>query len=120
MTPTADRGTKPITGSAFYILLALADGARHGLGIIEDIERRTEGEVSLGPGTLYHAIRKLESAGLIMESPERPAPEFDDPRRRYYSITERGRAVGSQEAARLDRILQVARNKDFLPRSGPA
>lgn len=120
MTPTADRGAKPITGSAFYILLALADGVRHGLGIIEDIERRTEGEVSLGPGTLYHAIRKLESAGLIEESDQRPAPDLDDPRRRYYSITERGRAVGRTEAARLDRILQVARSKHFLPGSGRA
>ena len=120
MTPTADRGTKPITSSAFYILLALADSARHGLGIIEDIERRTEGDVSLGPGTLYHAIRKLESAGLIAESSERPAPELDDPRRRYYSITERGREVGRREAARLDRVLQVARSKKFLRGSGPA
>ena len=120
MTPTADRGAKPITGSAFYILLALADSARHGLGIIEDIEGRTNGEVSLGPGTLYHAIRKLESAGLIVESADRPAPEHDDPRRRYYEITERGREVGSQEAARLDRVLQVARSKDFLAGSGPA
>ena len=120
MTSTAGRGAKPVTGSAFYILLALADHARHGLGIIEDIERRTEGAVSLGPGTLYHAIRKLESAGLIVESADRPAPDLDDPRRRYYSITEEGREVGRQEAARLDRILQVARTKDFLPGTGQA
>ena len=120
MTPSAERGTKPITGSAFYILLALADGPRHGLGIIEDIERRTEGAVGLGPGTLYHAIRKLESTGLIVESAERPVPELDDPRRRYYSITDKGREIVTREAARLDRILQVARSKDLLPRSGSA
>ena len=115
-----DRGAKPVTGAAFHILLALADGTRHGLGIIEDIESRTEGAVSLGPGTLYHAIRKLESSGLIEESSDRPAPEFDDPRRRYYAITEQGRTVGRQEAARLERILRVARNKDFLPKTDPA
>lgn len=120
MTPPADRGVKPITGSAFYILLALADSARHGLGIIEDIERRTGGEVSLGPGTLYHAIRKLEAGGLIVETPERPAPEQDDPRRRYYSITKAGREVVSREAVRLDRILDVARSKNLLPGSGSA
>ena len=120
MTPVADRGAKPITSSAFYILLALADSARHGLGIIEDIERRTEGDVILGPGTLYHAIRKLVSAGLIEESAERPAPDLDDPRRRYYSITELGKEVGRREAARLDRVLQVARNKKFLRGSGQA
>ena len=120
MAPTADRGTKPITSSSFYILLALADSSRHGLGIVEDIERRTEGDVSLGPGTLYHAIRKLESAGLIAETRERPAPELDDPRRRYYEITERGKEVVSSEAARLDRLLQVARSKKLLPASGPS
>ncbi len=120
MTETANRGAKPITGSAFYILLALADSARHGLGIIADIERRTGGEVSLGPGTLSHAIRKLEATGLIVESPERPAPELDDPRRRYYEITERGRTVVSEEAARLDRLLQVARSKKLLPGTGRA
>ena len=118
MTPSADRGTKPITGSSFYILLALSDSPRHGLGIVEDIERRTEGAVSVGPGTLYHAIRKLESEGLIEETRERPAPELDDPRRRYYEITERGTEVVTSEAARLDRILQVARSKKLLPASG--
>ena len=118
MTPTADRGTKPVTGSAFYILLALADSPRHGLGIVEHIERRTDGDVSLGPGTLYHAIRKLETEGLIVESAERPAPEFDDPRRRYYEITESGRTTVVGEAARLDRLLRVARSKDLLPESG--
>ena len=114
MPPTADRGLKPITGSAFYILLALADQNRHGLGIIDDIERRTNGEVSLGPGTLYHALRKLETAGLIVEPEDRPAPELDDPRRRYYRITDEGRDVVRHEATRLETLLRVARDKRIL------
>lgn len=118
MSPSSNRGAKPVTGSAFYILLALADSPRHGLGIIDDIEGRSDGEVVMGPGTLYHAIRKLEADGLIVEAEERPSPEHDDPRRRYYQITERGRTVVTAEAVRLDRLLQVARSKDLLPGRG--
>jgi DNA-binding PadR family transcriptional regulator len=93
-------GTKPLTSSAFFILLALADRPRHGLGIADEVERRTEGEVELGPGTLYNALRKMLALGLIEDAPDRPDPEEDDPRRRYYRITEAGRQAVSAEAER--------------------
>ncbi len=110
-------GTKPLTSSVFYILLALADENRHGLGIVEEVERRTGGDVQLGPGTLYNAIKKMLAAGLIAEPKSRPAPEHDDPRRRYYRLTPAGRAAVETEAARLERVIEAARDKDLLPGS---
>lgn len=115
MAARSAAGTKPITSSVFYILLALADKNRHGLGIAEEVESRTAGEVEMGPGTLYNALRRMLADGLIEETQERPAPEEDDPRRRYYRITEKGRTTVSGEAARLQRVLMAARAKDLLP-----
>jgi len=108
------QGAKPVTSSTFLILLALVDGDRHGLGIADEVEARTAGAVSIGPGTLYNAIHKMLRAGLIEESPHRPDPERDDPRRRYYRITERGSEVVAGEAVRLDLILDAARAKAVL------
>jgi DNA-binding PadR family transcriptional regulator len=73
----------PLPPSEFQILLALADGERHGYAIMQEIERRTAGEVRLGPGTLYGSIKRMLAAGLIEESARRPAAERDDERRRY-------------------------------------
>lgn len=115
MGATNAAGTKPLTSSVFYILLALADQDRHGLGIAEEVELRTGGEVEMGPGTLYNALRRMLTEGLIAESPERPDPAEDDPRRRYYRITEQGRRAVSCEAARLHRVVLAARAKDLLP-----
>jgi len=115
MARNSAAGTKPLTSSVFYILLALADKDRHGLGIAEEVEARTGGEVSMGPGTLYNALRKMLAAGLIRETSNRPSPEDDDPRRRYYRITDEGRLAVSAEAARLDRVVGAARAKDLLP-----
>ncbi|MGH9318627.1 MAG: PadR family transcriptional regulator [Vicinamibacteria bacterium] len=112
---TNPRGIKPITSSSFYVLLALADGPRHGLGIASEIERRSGGEVRLGPGTLYNAIRKALEQKLIAEERSRPAPEEDDPRRRYYRITRQGEAALSAEASKLERLLRAAREKAVLP-----
>jgi DNA-binding PadR family transcriptional regulator len=111
---TGQRGIKPITSSTFYILLALVDGPRHGLGIASEIERRTDGEVRMGPGTLYNAIKKMLDTQLIVEASTRPAPEEDDPRRRYYDITEAGRAALEAEAAKLERLMVAAREKQVL------
>jgi DNA-binding PadR family transcriptional regulator len=108
------RGAKPITGSTFLILLALVDEDRHGLGIADEVEARTQGAVHLGPGTLYNAIHKMVEGGLIKPAVSRPAPAVDDPRRRYYRITRRGREVVQDEAARLDLILDAARAKAVL------
>lgn len=107
-----NRGTKPLTSSAFYILLALADEPRHGLGIASEIETRTHGDVRMGPGTLYNAIKKLLDEKLIAEVHADPD---DDPRRRYYRVTRSGRAALTAEAEKLDRVLEAARAKEVLP-----
>lgn len=101
----------PLTPAVFHILLAVADADRHGLGIMHDVERRTDGAVLLGPGTLYGTIKRMLRSGLIEESAARPDPEADDPRRRYYRISALGREVAGHEAERLAQLLGIARAK---------
>lgn len=108
------RGIKPLTSSAYYVLLALKDGPRHGLGIAAEIERRTDGDVRLGPGTLYNAVKRMLEKRLIAEERTRPDPEEDDPRRRYYRITRAGEAALEAETAKLARLLKAAREKAVL------
>ena len=108
------RGIKPLTSSFFYILLALVDEPRHGLGIAAEVERRTDGAVLMGPGTLYNSIKKLLEQKLISETRSRPAPDEDDPRRRYYQITKAGRTALQAEASKLERVLRAAREKHVL------
>jgi DNA-binding PadR family transcriptional regulator len=103
-----------LSRSAFVILLSLADRPRHGLGVIEDIEKRTGGDVKLGPGTLYGTIRRLLDRGCIRETEDAPDPSDDDPRRRYYEVTPRGRRMVAEEAARLRRLVEIAGAKKVL------
>jgi DNA-binding PadR family transcriptional regulator len=105
----------PLTPAVFHILLALADRERHGYGIMQDIAARTSGMVHMGPGTLYGSIKRMLADGLIEESGERPDPELDDERRRYYRLTELGRRVLQAEARRLDQLLRIAQAKHVLP-----
>jgi DNA-binding PadR family transcriptional regulator len=105
----------PLTPVAFEILLALADGERHGYGIMQEVTVRTGGEVRLGPGTLYGSIKRLLAGGLIAESVERPDPALDDERRRYYRLTPAGRRAAAAEAERLQRLVAVARAHKLLP-----
>jgi len=105
----------PLSPAVFHILLALTDEERHGYGIMQEIERRTHGGVQLGPGTLYGAIKRLLANGLIDEVDERPDPELNDERRRYYRLTDFGVGVLSAEAARLDEMVRQARAKQLLP-----
>jgi len=102
-----------ITPAMFHILLALSEGSRHGLGILKEVEQSGDG-VKLGPGKLYWSINKLVELGLIDESHDRPPPESDDPRRRYYCMTELGRAALTAEANRLDKVVQRIRAKGIL------
>ena len=106
----------PLTTLAFHILLSLADRARHGYGIILDIEERTGGAMQLRSGTLYTAIQRLQSDGLLTESGDRPAADRDDERRHYYEITPLGRRVARLEADRLTAMLSTARQRDLLGR----
>jgi DNA-binding PadR family transcriptional regulator len=101
--------------AVFHILIALADDDRHGYAVIQEVARRTGGEVTLSPGTLYRTIQRLLEQGLIEETSERPAPELDDERRRYYRITLRGRAAARAEARRLQRMVELARAHGIRP-----
>ena len=110
----------PLPVSEFQILLALGDAERHGYGIRQEVAGRTGDEVQLGPGTLYGSIKRMLAAGLIEESDERPDPEFDDERRRYYRITAFGLVVAAAEARRMERLVAQARQKRLLGRVKPA
>jgi DNA-binding PadR family transcriptional regulator len=107
----------PLTPAVFHILLALADGEKHGYGMMQEISASTGGKVILGPGTLYGTINRLLEAGLIEESGERSDPGLSDERRRYYRITGQGRRAAVAEAKRLDGLLRVARAKRLLQRT---
>ena len=108
------RDLLPLTPAVLNILLALADGERHGYGIMREVEARTGGGTRLGPGTLYGSIKRMLADGLIEESEERPDPELDDQRRRYYRITDFGRGVAGAEAARLQELVDTARARKLL------
>ncbi len=99
----------PLRSRSFHIMLALADGDRHGYAIKKDIERLTEGVLRLGPGTLYESIQRLEKNGLIEESPDRPDEAEDHSQRRYYRLTGLGRQVLAAEVQRLGTVVDYAR-----------
>jgi DNA-binding PadR family transcriptional regulator len=104
----------PLTPAVFHILLALADGERHGYSIMQEVATLTDGNLKMGPGTLYGSIKRMLASGLIEESDWRPDPELDDERRRYYRLTDLGRRVASAEAGRLSRLVHQAHRKQLL------
>ena len=104
----------PLTPAVFNILLALADGEKHGYAIMLEVEQNTDSKVKMGPGTLYGSIKRMLAAGLIEESDEHPDPELDDERRRYYQLSGLGQRVLTAEAERLSRQVSVARLKHVL------
>ena len=104
----------PLTPAVFNILLALADGEKHGYAIMLEVEANTQGEVKMGPGTLYGSIKRMLAAGLIEECDERPDPTLDDERRRYYRLTGLGNRTLTAEAERLARQVSAARLKQVL------
>jgi DNA-binding PadR family transcriptional regulator len=107
----------PLSAPMFQVLIALADGEKHGYAIIKEVTRRTLGEVKLGAGTLYAIIRKFEGDGMVEESDERPDPALDDERRRYYRLTPFGREVAQAEAKRMEDALRMAQAKNLIPRT---
>jgi len=110
----------PLTPAVFHILLALADGELHGYGIMKEVETHTQGQVKMGPGTLYGSIKRMLAANLIQEADERPDPTLDDERRRYYRLTDFGGRVLAGEAQRLARAVQVAQSKKLLGGAFPS
>jgi len=101
--------------ATFHILLALADEDRHGYAIIQEVAARTGGELRLSAGTLYRSIQRMLEQGWIVETRDRPAPEDDDERRRYYRITPEGTAAAKSEARRLGQLVKMARAAGFAP-----
>ncbi len=109
----------PLPPAQLHILLALADGEKHGYAVMGEVERMTNGETRMGPGTLYGAIKRMLNAGLIEETDERPDPELDDERRRYYRPTGFGARVLTAEAERLDQLVRTAQAKQVAVRLQP-
>jgi DNA-binding PadR family transcriptional regulator len=112
----------PLTPVALNVLLALADGERHGYGIMLEVRERTGGTVRLGPGTLYGAIKRLKEGGVIEESGERsePGEAPQDERRRYYRLTGFGGEVLAAEVERLEALVRAARRKGAFPAPKPS
>lgn len=105
----------PLPPATFHILMALADEDRHGYAIIQDVASRTGGKLKLSAGTLYRSIQRMLEQGLILETRDRPVPELDDERRRYYRITPFGGKVARAEARRLTQLVKLARASGFAP-----
>ena len=99
----------PLSRTATLVLIAIGPEERHGYAIMREIARMTDGATRLGPGGVYTTIKRLLDDGLIEESDERPDPELDDQRRRYYRLTGAGRAVASAEVRRLETLVRAAR-----------
>ena len=106
----------PLTPAVFHILLAVAEEDRHGYAIIQEVAERTHGDVKLSAGTLYRSIQRMLDDDLIVETSERPAPDEDDERRRYYRITPFGAAVARAETKRLSDLVRIARSTEFVLR----
>jgi len=105
----------PLPPATFHILMALTADDRHGYGIIQDVEARTDGALRLSAGTLYRTLQRLLDRDMITELRIRPTTDSDDPRRRYYRITPFGTAVARAEAARLTRLVRLARDSGLAP-----
>ena len=113
----SDRSKSPLTPAVLHILLALAPQERHGYAIMKQVEADTEGNVKMGPGTLYGALSRMVKSGLVTESEGRIDPALDDQRRIYYRITQAGRAALAEELERYRRVVAVARKRPITPPS---
>ncbi len=105
---------QPLTPAVYHILLALTEGEKHGYAIMKDVENQTQGQLKMGPGTLYGCIKRMLAAGLIEEADQRPDPALDDERRHYYRLTGLGAKMVSVESERLAAAVAVARQKHIL------
>jgi DNA-binding PadR family transcriptional regulator len=103
----------PLPAAVFHILMALAAGDRHGYAIIQDVADLTNNQLRLGAATLYRSLQRMLEQGLILETGDRPAPELDDQRRRYYRITGYGESVARAEVRRLTGLVRLARDSGF-------
>ena len=119
MATSADpQALLPLTHTVLHVLLALADGDKHGYAIIKEVRRRTSGDVELGASSLYAVLKRLVADRLVVETDDRPDPALDDERRRYYRLTRFGRAVAVAELRRLEAIIAQGRAKRLVPSKG--
>ena len=114
MAPRDPRDQLPLTPVVLHILLSLSEGERHGYAIAQDVEKATNDQMRMGPGTLYGSIQRMLASGLIEEAPARKRAADDDERRRYYRMTSIGRRVLDLELQRLSDVVQLARSKQLL------
>jgi DNA-binding PadR family transcriptional regulator len=117
-TASDPKPSHPLTPAAFHIMLVLADGENHGYAIMREVAENTQGKMRLGPGSLYGTIKRLLADGWIEETDERPDPQLDDERRRYYRLTGVGRKLVQTEAERLEQLVNLARGKKLLGKPG--
>ena len=111
MTRKKPEAFLPLKSHWLHILVSLVGGEQHGYGIMRDVLERSGGTVRLWPATLYGSLKRLIKEGLIVESGERPAPEFDDARRRYYKLTGLGQRVLDLESQRLQDLVRILHAK---------
>jgi DNA-binding PadR family transcriptional regulator len=112
--PSAAESFLPLKPHWLHVLLSLADQEQHGYGIMQEVLKRTRGKMRLWPATLYGTLKRLIDEDLIEESKKRPAPQFDDVRRRYYRLTPLGRRVLAAESQRLEDLVRVIHAKGGL------
>ncbi len=105
---------KPLTPAVYHTLLALAEGPLHGYAISKDVEEATEGQLRMGPGTLYGTLQRMQKAGLLEEAPAEETDAVHAGRRRYYRLTAEGREALARETARLERAVRLARSRAVL------
>src|SRR5437763_16248928 len=117
---TESEEVPPLTPAVFHVLLALVDKERHGYAIMQEVTESTKGQIKMGPGTLYGTIKRLLEARMIEESEERPDPELDDERRRYYRLTHLGGTVLAVETQRLAGLVRAARSSKAIRNMKPA
>ncbi|MCA9839734.1 MAG: helix-turn-helix transcriptional regulator [Trueperaceae bacterium] len=110
----SEKDLLPLTPAVFHILLALAAEEKHGYAIMKEVEVNSKGQFRMGPGTLYGSIKRMLELSLIEETDERPDPEMDDQRRRYYKQTPFGAKVLKAELQRFNDLMQVAKSKGAL------
>jgi DNA-binding PadR family transcriptional regulator len=114
---TAENQMPPLTPAVFHILLALSSGERHGYGIMKQVEADSQGNVRMGPGTLYGSLKRMLDSGLVKESDKRVDPEMDDERRIYYQLTGVGQKALQAELDRYKHIVTVAKERKLFPKT---
>jgi DNA-binding PadR family transcriptional regulator len=105
----------PLTPAVFYILLALANGEKHGYEIMKQVKQDSQAQVKMGTGTLYGSLKRMLADGLIEEAGEKPDPTRADERRRYYRLTELGRRAFTTELQRYSQVVSIAQQRSLLP-----